>query len=402
MSAAASGPYAIPPALAYALLHALWQGALLALLAAASFAVLRRRGAAARHTAGLVCLLAIAAAAFATFAVYRHAPAVAAAPSGERLGPMLVRGADWLAVVVPLAWLLGAGALLVRQLAGWRLVGALDRRASGELPGEWQHRVDALRSALRISRAVAVRPADDAASPFTARALRPVLWLPVSRLTALSPEQRDAILLHELAHVRRLDWLWNGLQCTLEALLFFHPAVWWLGRRIREEREHACDELAAATCGDPVALAEALAALERRRVAPPGLVLAAHGGSLVQRITYLLSGSVARLGRRIPIGLAALLSAGYLLATRLELPSDLLLNLKVDASTAGPLRPGTFREITAEAFNARHHYRSTMTGDGSILERYEQDGEPRPIDPAVRAWIDDLVAVGARPAGASR
>jgi hypothetical protein len=292
--------------------------------------------------------------------------------------------------------------MLVRQLAGWRLVGALGRRPFGELPEIWQRRVDDLRQALGISRAVSVRPANDVASPFTARTFRPVIWVPVSRLTALSPEQRDAILLHELAHVRRLDWLWNGVQCTVESLLFFHPAVWWLSGRLRQEREHACDDLAVATGGDPLALAEALAALARRRGSYPGLVLAAQGGSLVERITYLLSGSAAQLRLRVPAGLLMLLWAGCLLATRIELPKDLLIDLRVDASAVGPLTPGAFREVTADAFGARHHYRGSMDSEGRVVELYEQDGTARPIDPAVRAWFDDLVAVGATKTDAPR
>ena len=84
-------------------------------------------------------------------------------------------------------------------------------------------------------------------------------------------EQVEALLAHELAHIRRLDWCWNTTQCVIESVLFHHPAMWWLSRRIREEREHACDDLAVAVCGDPVVLAEALAATAtpRRDAASP-------------------------------------------------------------------------------------------------------------------------------------
>jgi hypothetical protein len=248
-----------------------------------------------------------------------------------------------------------------------------------------------LRQALGISRAVAVRSAIGSASPFTARTLRPVIWLPAPQWTRLTPAQRDALLAHELAHVRRLDWLWNGVQSTVEALVFFHPAVWWLSRRVRQEREHACDDLAVATCGDAVALAEGLATLERQRRARPELVLAAQGGSLAQRITRLLV-DAPPVRVRIPVGLVILLGLGSVVATRLELPNDVLLNLRVASSADGPLSPGTFREITADAFNEQRYYRGSMDEHGHVLEIYEEDGHPRPIDSEVRAWLNQLPA----------
>ena len=95
--------------------------------------------------------------------------------------------------------------------------------------------------------------------------LKPVVLLPASALAALTPQQLEAILAHELAHIRRHDYLVNLLQTLVETLLFYHPAVWWLSRRIRIERENCCDDLAVSLCGDPVAYAAALADLEALR-----------------------------------------------------------------------------------------------------------------------------------------
>ena len=91
------------------------------------------------------------------------------------------------------------------------------------------------------------------------------MLLPASALAGLSPQQLEAILAHELAHIRRHDYLVNLLQTLVETLLFYHPAVWWLSRRIRIERENCCDDLAVSLCGDPVAYAKALADLEELR-----------------------------------------------------------------------------------------------------------------------------------------
>src|SRR5207302_2395764 len=114
--------------------------------------------------------------------------------------------------------------------------------------------------------------------------LRPAVLRPVSTLGGLSPGQLEAVLAHELAHVRRHDSLVSLLQAAVETLLFYHPAVWWASERVRAERELCCDDEAVAACGDALAYARALADLEALRPAPPRLALAATGGRLFDRI----------------------------------------------------------------------------------------------------------------------
>jgi lipopolysaccharide export system protein LptA len=116
--------------------------------------------------------------------------------------------------------------------------------------------------------------------------LRPVILIPAAALSGLPPQQLDALILHELAHIRRHDALINALLLAAETLLFYHPAIWWVSRRIRIEREHCCDDLAVARCGDAALYVEALATLEAGRL-PPGLALAA-GVRLKDRAARLL------------------------------------------------------------------------------------------------------------------
>jgi len=120
--------------------------------------------------------------------------------------------------------------------------------------------------------------------------LRPVILLPASALTGLSAEQLEALLAHELAHIRRYDYLINLLQTTIETLFFYHPAVWWVSAQVRQEREHCCDDLPVAACGDVLTYARALTALEQLRGSEPQLAVAASGGSLLVRIQRLLRG----------------------------------------------------------------------------------------------------------------
>ncbi len=150
---------------------------------------------------------------------------------------------------------------------------------------------------LEIRRAVAFLESSAVSVPMVVGWLRPVVLVPASTLTGLSPRQLEAILAHELAHVRRHDYLVNLLQTAVETLLFYHPAVWWVSVQIRRERESCCDDLAVAVCGDRLGYARALVDLESLRTPAPRLVLAASGGSLSDRVRRLV-GAPGRPSRR--------------------------------------------------------------------------------------------------------
>jgi beta-lactamase regulating signal transducer with metallopeptidase domain len=126
--------------------------------------------------------------------------------------------------------------------------------------------------------------------------LRPVILLPASTLTGLTPQQIEMVLAHELAHIRRHDFLVNLLQAVVETLMFYHPAVWWMSRRVRIERENCCDDMAVAVCGNPIQYARALTRLEELRSASMSIVVAANGGSLIDRIRRIAMGRAESTG----------------------------------------------------------------------------------------------------------
>jgi len=221
--------------------------------------------------------------------------------------------------------------------------------------------------------------------------------LPLSLLTRLPVDQVEALLAHELAHIQRLDWLWNGLQCVLESLLFFHPGAWWLSRRIRQEREHACDDLAVAACGNAIALAEALAELELHRHHFPRLVLAADGGSLMKRITRLLAGSSPGSRWRLPAGIAVLVISGGLLATQSGTTNFSLPGIHIESTTDGTLGPGDEREIRATGLDGERYYIASVDRNGKLTEQYKKDGKVQPITPSVRTWIDEMSRLSVPP-----
>lgn len=402
--------FGVAPAIATALLHSLWQGALIAIAAAFALAACARQSAALRHTIGMGFLLAMVIVPAMDFIGFWNAPAAelnaglvpaVTAPVLVPVSGLFLQESNTMAAMLALAWLLGVALMLLRHFGGWRLVGALERTPYELLPADWQRRVDRLQAALGISRKVVVRLGEDIAAPFTARLIRPVIWLPLSLLTRMPIEQVEALVAHELAHIRRMDWLWNGLQCVAESLLFYHPGAWWLGRRIRQEREHACDDLAVAACGDAIALAEALHSLERYRHPSPRLVLAAHGGSLMQRITRLLTGSNPEnpgAGKRWrwPAAVAILLASGTLLATSVDV-RGLMPELHIQSTTDGTLGPGDSREIRANGVDKSRFYRASVDKQGKLTEFYEEDGKRIAINSSTRAWINEMSRISVPP-----
>ena len=143
--------------------------------------------------------------------------------------------------------------------------------------------------------------------------LRPMILLPASALVGLSPQQLESLLVHELAHIRRHNYLVNLVQTTVETLLFYHPAVWWVSQQVREEREDCCDDLAVAVCGDVLVYARALAELEQLRAVGPHLAVAANGGHLLRRIQRLI-GSPAPISRGLTSWIGGLFAVGTVFA----------------------------------------------------------------------------------------
>src|SRR5256886_10812666 len=141
---------------------------------------------------------------------------------------------------------------------------------------------------LRVTRPVRVLESALVQVPAVVGWLRPVILVPASALTGLTPLQLDALLAHEIAHVRRYDYIVRVLQSVIETLLFYHPAVWWVSRRVGEEREHCCDDLAVAVCGDAQMYAQALVGMERLRGTEPAFVLTTARGSLLYRVRRLV------------------------------------------------------------------------------------------------------------------
>ncbi len=230
---------------------------------------------------------------------------------------LMERHLGWIVAV----WLLGVTVLSLRLFAGWLSVQRLRRRSSLPASDSWQTLLRRSAERLRVSRPVKLVESALVEVPTVIGWLSPMILLPASAMTGLTTEQLEALLAHELAHVRRHDYLINLLQTVVETLLFYHPAVWWISHRIRVEREHCCDDLAVQVCGDGLTYAKALVALEELRAPKLGLAMSSSGGSLLTRVARLLgqaeqqrrpTGWVAGLLSFVLLTMAGALGAGLL------------------------------------------------------------------------------------------
>ena len=304
-------------ALGITLLHFIWEGAGIAAVAAGLLAALRQARPQVRYLIACTALFGMMAVASGTLMV----ELAAGQPGQLTAGPAtrsthessLSMSADRIRLVMPPAsaaqqlgftttrptlerelpivvtvWGVGVLALTTYLLWGWLAVQRI-RRCGVRHPVETlQMNAQAIAMRLGIRRRWRLCESDQVAVPSVIGWIRPMVLVPASALAGLTPDQLDAILAHELAHVRRHDYFVNLLQTVVETLLFYHPAVWWISKCVRTEREQCCDELAVWVSGDRVAYVRALASLEELRTGRPALVLGASDGELLARIRRVL------------------------------------------------------------------------------------------------------------------
>src|SRR5262252_3816400 len=301
----------------WALLHFLWQGTALAALAAVAMSFFRR--ASARYLVAISVLVAMLAAPVVTFRFYRDYPRVSrwqeftpspGAPAQVALWKQAANVSFTSPGIAPdlfpsivQVWLVGVVFFSLRSMGGLAVLARMRRQQSSPVPGKIQHLCSDLQSRLGIKRAIRYCQCVWLEAPAVIGWFRPVVFLPITALSGLSEAQLQAVIAHELAHIRRLDSFVNGFQVVVETLLFYHPAVWWLNQRIRMERENCCDDTAIVVCGNAVEYARALTLMEEWRVAP-AMAMAANRGPLSARVARLLGIRDLRAGLR-SLGLTA-------------------------------------------------------------------------------------------------
>ncbi len=172
----------------------------------------------------------------------------------------------WLTTIVG-GWLMGVVLLAIRPVTGWCAVRRLRKLGTSPVPPTVLDQLHRAARRLGVAPTVQVVQSWLVQIPAVVGWLRPVILLPIGTLNGLTPLQLEAVLAHELAHIRRHDYLVNLLQTLVETLLFYHPAVWWVSHQMRLEREDCCDDLALLVCSDRHQYARTLLALDELRAA---------------------------------------------------------------------------------------------------------------------------------------
>jgi len=316
--------------LAWSLLHFLWQGAAIAAVAAAFMAVLRKP--ASRYLIGITALALMLGSFVVTFAAISEPAATVAEVAAigvPAAAPTSLNGASQHSVNelmeeqaaissasdfawIARGWLLGVFVFALRIAFGLAVLEQLRRRNLIALPEALVIRFRILQHRLGIRRVIQYCECHSLNVPAVIGLFHPVVLLPVRALTGLTPEQLEAVIAHELAHVKRFDVAVNFFQVIAETLFFFHPAVWWLNKRIRADREDCCDDVAIAECGSTVGYARALATMETWRDVPD-FAMAVTGSPVATRVARLLGISQQQNGART----AGIVTASLALATAL-------------------------------------------------------------------------------------
>lgn len=298
------------------LMHSLWQGALVALVLAFLLFVLRRSSSKSRYYVSLSSLVVLFVSTVITFFIildvrqtldvvqldstFSYAIIVLGNP--EALANVEQVNALWLfigemtyyfqshAPLLVAAWLMGVLVLTLRLAGGYTLAQRMKTYKTRAVESYWEDKLTTLMDKVGISKAVKLLESGIAKVPMVIGHLKPVILVPTGMLSGLTPQQVEAVLAHELAHIKRHDYLVNLAQSVLEIILFYHPATWWIASCIREERENACDDVAIQVSGDSLSFARALTSLEQRSLGAPQLAMAFYGnkGSLINRIRRLI------------------------------------------------------------------------------------------------------------------
>jgi beta-lactamase regulating signal transducer with metallopeptidase domain len=316
----------------WTLIHFVWQGVVLAGVLAALLPMCR--SASTRHNLSLATVVLMTAMPAMTFLFLRNmamtiaqtlllstssfhwngllanrdlvsAISAVASPAQEVLSESRIK---WLVVV----WFVGVVLLLLRTAASWHAMNKLWKRATVPLSADVLSRCHDLQKRLGITWAIRFFQSAYVSTPAVLGWLRPTVLVPVHVVAELPPRQLDALVAHELEHIRCFDSFSNILLIITETFLFFHPGVWWVAHRVRVERERRCDDLAVSINGDPATYIEAMTSLEKWR-ANRVPILAAAAGNLKNRAARLIKCPQRQDPRILQYSLAsALFVAGYL------------------------------------------------------------------------------------------
>jgi beta-lactamase regulating signal transducer with metallopeptidase domain len=295
-------------ALGWTALHSIWQGLLVALLMGVLLVGLPRQTSQTRYLLGNIAMLAVLLLSVITFielyGYARHQAGtqgsyiiVGQAGAGGTSRPFLTlfysqftQYFDQHLPLIVLLWLTGFTFFLLKLFGGLAYVQYLKIHHTVAIGGSWQQQVASLSRKIKLRTKVQLLESALVKVPMVIGYLKPVILLPIGALNQLSPAEAEAVLAHELAHIRRHDFLLNILQTIVESIFYFNPAVWWISANIRAERENCCDDIAVRLCGNNFTYARALVSLQELNLHAPALAMpfGKNKNQLLNRVKRIL------------------------------------------------------------------------------------------------------------------
>jgi beta-lactamase regulating signal transducer with metallopeptidase domain len=311
-------PENLGAALGWMVLHVLWQAAAIGFVTAIALLALRHKPARWRYWLANAALAAILVAALATFAIYYTGSSPAPIGSGAIHDAIASQDAapydaspappptsadreldsasfrayfDHNLPLIVTIWMLGMCMFLLRLMGNIGYVYYLKSHLNIPVEQYWEDILHRLAQKSGIKKTISLVESALVRSPMVVGYLKPVILFPIGMINRLEPDEAEAILAHELAHILRHDYLFNILQSLVETLFYYHPAVWWLSAKVRHEREIAADDFAIGLTGNAVQYAKALVAVQDMALRPMSISLAFAGSrksQLMQRVQHIL------------------------------------------------------------------------------------------------------------------
>lgn len=404
-------------ALGWALLHSLWQGTLAALILALLLLVCRRFSSQSRYFIGVITLIFVLSLSVLSF-VYTYQAEIkgrivlaqdeanrnpAQAPKDYSKGTAealfinaglfrkvtlyFSRYAQRYFPLIVTLWLLGILVYFLRFMGGFAFNQRLKNRQSHSLSPDWQKKIQMILDRMKMTRPICFLESAKVKMPMVIGHFKPVILLPIGLLTGLPKEQAQAILMHELAHIVRRDYLVNLLQSFTDILYFFHPGVRWISSSIRAEREHCCDDLALSISGDSINFARALANVQSQETVRPASVVSFLGGKgkFFHRVERLMSQHKLsanfneRLTAACILFIAVLTALATAQASNSWTVSEIARNRPVMQETGSETQPLPERSrISFNQFEMIHDGRVEIIGDTN---------KPQGSKPEMYSWI---------------
>lgn len=332
-------------ALGWTLLHSLWQATALAAL----LWLVSRSSDNARLRYGLAystMMVQLALSIFTFGWIYEPAIAQSTIPGSVEMFAVFTApeqgvshwNAERLMGWVVVFWLVGLSIGSVRMGIAFGRVRRMQRMAKRAVPADFRQRVAALAQRLGYYGKLRIGISDQIGGPALLGHLKPMLIFPVAIVNQLSPEQAEAVILHELAHLSRQDHWWNLLQCIVDVLFYYHPVMWWISARIREEREHCCDDLVLTHGPGGLPYAKALLYFEQQHTTPATAVALTNSpGGLLGRVQRFLHQQNIPYQMKSRLFLLPLLTLIALISTAAYHPADEKTAPEADCTTIAPL-----------------------------------------------------------------